>query len=68
MDSWFRRIALITALNRLLSEPALPRRMGEAGRHRVDEYLPVKRVLDTYKRTIDSPREKLPWLRAKENL
>jgi hypothetical protein len=43
--------ALVTALNRLLSDPALPRRMGEAGRQRADKYFTmdpyIKRVLGT---------------------
>ena len=61
--------ALVNALNRLLSEPALPRRMGEAGRQRVDKYFAmdsyIERVLGTYQKAIDCSREKLTWLRAK---
>ena len=64
--------ALVTALNRRLSDPALLRRMGEAGRQRVDKYFTmdpcIKRVLGTLPKAIDCSREKLTWLCAKENL
>jgi phosphatidylinositol alpha-1,6-mannosyltransferase len=54
--------ATAAALDRILSDPALGRRMGAAGRRRVDEYFAVdryvERVLATYERAIARSRDR----------
>ncbi|TML76232.1 MAG: glycosyltransferase family 4 protein [Actinobacteria bacterium] len=51
--------ATAAALDRILGDPALAARMGEAGRRRVDDYFSidryVERVLGTYERAIAAP-------------
>ena len=54
--------ATATAIDRLLSDPALRRRMGEAGRARAEEYFGmdhyIKRVLAVYQRALARSRQK----------
>jgi len=59
--------ALTAALERLFSDSSLRRRMGEAGRRRVEEYFAmdkyILRVLGVYEKTIERSRLKLRELR-----
>jgi glycosyltransferase involved in cell wall biosynthesis len=54
--------AVARAIDRLLADPALRRRMGEAGRRRVEEYFAmdryIDRVLAVYEKAIDRARRK----------
>ncbi|MBI3934185.1 MAG: glycosyltransferase family 4 protein [Acidobacteria bacterium] len=61
--------ATSVALDRILSDVSLRRRMGEAGRKRVEDYFAmdkyIRRVLATYQKTMDRSQKKLEWLKAK---
>ncbi|HJZ60485.1 MAG TPA: glycosyltransferase family 4 protein [Gemmataceae bacterium] len=54
--------AVVRAIDRLLADPALGRRMGEAGRRRVEEYFAmdryIDRVLAVYDKAIGQSRRK----------
>ena len=61
--------AVVGALDRILGDPALGRRMGRAGRQRVDDYFAmdkyIGRVLDVYRKAIDRSRQALDRLQAR---
>jgi glycosyltransferase involved in cell wall biosynthesis len=61
--------AVVEALDRILGDPALGRRMGRAGRQRVDDYFAmdkyIGRVLDVYRKAIDRSRQALDRLQAR---
>lgn len=60
--------AVVRALDRLLGDEALRRRLGRAGRRRVEEYFAmdryIDRVLAVYHKAIDRSRRRLEELRA----
>jgi len=62
--------AVVTALDRILSNEVLARRMGEAARRRVEDHFAmdkyIVRVLKNYHRAIECSRKKLDLLKAAE--
>jgi glycosyltransferase involved in cell wall biosynthesis len=64
--------AVADALDRLLSDAPLRRRMGRAGRRRVDEYFAmdryIQRVLAVYEKAITRSRQTLERLRAERGM
>jgi glycosyltransferase involved in cell wall biosynthesis len=62
--------AVVRAIDRLLADPALRRRMGEAGRRRVEEYFAmdryIDRVLAVYDKATDRARRKREQLGGPE--
>src|SRR5262245_40967111 len=64
--------AVARALERILADPPLRRRMGQAGRRRVKEYFAmdkyIQRVLAVYHKAIDRSRGTLERLKAERGL
>jgi glycogen(starch) synthase len=64
--------AVARALDRILADAPLRRRMGRAARRRVEEYFAmdkyIQRVLAVYRRAIDRSRETLDRLKAQRGL
>jgi glycosyltransferase involved in cell wall biosynthesis len=60
--------AVVAALDRLLGDAPLRRRLGAAGRRRVEDYFAmgpyIRRVLAVYRKAIDRSRQTLDRLRA----
>jgi glycosyltransferase involved in cell wall biosynthesis len=60
--------ALVAALERILGDAPLRRRMGEAGRQRVENYFAmdkyIRRVLAVYQKAIDNSRQTLDRLKG----
>ncbi len=64
--------AVVRALDRILADAPLRRRMGQAGRRRVEEYFAmdkyIQRVLAVYHKAIDRSRKTLDRLKAERGL